>query len=85
MARSEKRWPPGVLAVEESPMATQQSTDPDRKILERIALTPEQSKVFQNHFGRPAETLEIVEFSPDEAKRLAPGVLKAVGLHMQCW
>jgi hypothetical protein len=83
MASKNNRWP-GVLMVEENPMEEKQ-TEPQRKVIERINLTPEQGKVFQKVFGRKADSFAIIEFTPDEAKRLAPGVLKAVGLHMDCW
>lgn len=66
-------------------MTKESNEEAQRKVLEKIQLTPEQGKIFQNLFGRPSESFEIVEFTPAETKRMFPGVLKAVGLHMECW
>ncbi len=52
----------------------------DRKVVATIQFTDEQRKVFQDLFGKDAESADIVEFSDADAKRLAPGVPKVTGM-----
>lgn len=55
-----------------------------REVVARVALTDEQRKIISKYAERDVKNALIVRLGPEEAKRLAPGLISAVVIEV-CW
>jgi hypothetical protein len=56
----------------------------EREVIERIALTEEQRKLIAKHTALDVKNMLVIRLSPEEARRLGPGVISAIVVDV-CW